>query len=133
MQHLTKPASPPVENFLKGNNIEPEKVLLEAWRPLVFTTRTASDQMIIAYLADEAEVGDWYFLAPITELRLSELQNGELPLRDAITCSWMWQCLHEPGGVIIWNVDLNDIPNVFLPLPGTPLLHEQDAMLVAGR
>ena len=110
--------------------MQPDEVLLEAWRPLVFTAHTTSGHNVLAYLADESEDGDWYFLAPIADAKLSELRTGALSIRDALTNSWMWQCLDDAVGVTLWSVEPTDVPDIFLPVPGTPLLPEQDAMLI---
>lgn len=131
MQHLAVPSGPEFPGILAGQRIEVIEALYEAERPVVFTTRSAHDQTLLAYVADESEAGTWYFLAPISQSRLAELREGALTLRDALCSSWLWQCLETKDTLQVWAVEAASVPSLFLPMPGTPLLPEHEAVLVA--
>lgn len=130
MPTLTKPALEPLGAVLPPGAIKVDESLYEAWQPLIFVTHDRNGQRMLAYLADETEDGEWYFLAPISAQRLDRLKDGALTIRDALLGSWIWQCLETAGSATVWSVEPETIPDAFLPLPGVPLLPEQEAVLI---
>lgn len=130
MQHLERPTTPELQAVLPTQHIEIIDSLYTAERPIVFITRSAHEQTMLGYVADDSQDGTWYFLAPISNARLSELRQGALTVRDALTGSWLWQCLEGLDGLHVWAVEPSSVPDIFLPSRGTPLLPEHEAAIV---
>lgn len=130
MQHLEKPSTLELQGVIPGRQIEIVECLYEAERPIVFIAHSTHQQTLLGYVADEAEDGTWYLLAPISQARLSELRQGALTVRDALMASWLWQCLEASDGLHVWAVEPASIPEDFLPARGTPLLPEHEAVIV---
>jgi len=127
--HLTIPTRDPLPAGLVAEPLPVLRVLYEAEMPIVYLTKTAQGQLLLAYVADDTADGTFTLLAPTTEELVDALENGSLSVHEAITNSWLW--LHLRGGQNsgLWTCDLKEIPADFLPLPGTMLLPEHEPVL----
>ena len=102
------------------------QVLYEAEQPVVFVTRTRQGQTMLAFVAAEDAIRQFMFLAPASQSVLDRLQSGALGVREALTESALWLLERDVsvGSTTLWSVSEADIPEGYLPRPGTPLLPE---------
>lgn len=102
------------------------QVLYEAEQPVVFVTRTRQGQTMLAFVAAEDAFRQFMFLAPASQSVLDRLQSGALGVREALTESALWLLERNVsvGSTTLWSVSDADIPEGYLPRPGTPLLPE---------
>ncbi|MFH0899724.1 MAG: hypothetical protein V2A73_03760 [Pseudomonadota bacterium] len=109
-----------------------ERVLYEAEIPVIFVMNTALGQSLLAYTAEELEDGAWLVLAPCGHAAIADLIDGRLPVRDALTGSWMWLARKVGESVTqMWAIEPTDLPDEHLPYPGTMLLPEKEPVLTA--
>jgi len=106
-----------------------DRVLYEAEAPVVFLTRSIQGLLLLAYVADETTEGTFTLLAPIARQQLVALERGAIPVRDALTASWLWLHISGSANRGLWKIDPADIPNDFLPRPGTTLLPVHEPVL----
>ncbi len=126
--HLRIPTSDRMPEGFLPQRLVLERILYDAEMPIVYTTRTPQGQQLLAYVADESELGTFTIVAPLSERTLAALESGAMSVRDALTSSCAW--LHVRGqNVGAWAVDLEHLPVGFLPMPGTPLLSDQEPVL----
>jgi hypothetical protein len=119
-----------VEPALLGS-MEVEEVLYEAETPVLFTTKTASGQPLLAYTTEEAADATWLVFAACTPRTIADLKSGRLAVREALTSSWMWLAQRTPDGKIskVWAITPDHLPQEHLPAPGTPLLPEHEPVI----
>jgi hypothetical protein len=129
---LTRPERASSSPSPIGEQLVVEEVLYEAERPVVFTTRSTAGQLLLAYVAADADDGAWYVLTACTQRLLEGLRSGRVPVRDALTSSWMWLVQEDASGKLlgIWSITEEELPEAHLPAPGTPLFPEHEAALV---
>lgn len=120
----------PLDIALLGSP-ESEEILCEAEIPFVYTLRSSFGERLIAYVADETPTTRWVVLAPCSDATLDELRAGRRALREVLTGSWMWLAALRPGHgwETAWAVSEDDLPPEHLPLPGTTLFAEAEAVL----
>ena len=109
--------------------MEIDEILYEAEGPVLFTTHNASGQLLLAYVADEAEDATWLVLSACAPHTLEALKRGSLAVRDALTSSWMWLVHRRPEASRAWVITPDHLPPAYLPAPSTPLLPEQEPVL----
>ena len=127
--HLNIPTSKELPiNELLDNPLPIDRILYEAEAPIVYLTHTKHGQLLLAYLADESTEGTITFLAPFSNRRCVLLEAGQLPVRDALTESWVWFHLSTQDSTKLWVQEPHEIPNEFLPMEGTPLLPEHKSV-----
>jgi hypothetical protein len=127
---LKEPSGNPMDPALLGR-AEIEEVLYEAEMPVLYTTRNAFGQLLLAYVADDAADAIWLVLAPCAPRAIGDLKQGRLAVREALTASWLWLALKVPEGTIkkVWAITPDDLPSEHLPAPGTPLLPEHEPVI----
>lgn len=110
-----------------------DHVLYEAEQPIIFVTHSKIGQPLLAYLAHEADDVNFIVLASASAAKIRMLEHGTLGVREAICSDWMWlaRCERIPDQSHIWSVVESDIPNDYLPVPGTPLLPEHTVVFAA--
>lgn len=110
-----------------------ERVLYEAEQPIVFLSKNAKRQLMLAYLANEDQDATFTILTPISWAQVRNLEAGVVSVREALTSSWMWLVRHEhrQPGADVWAVAEADIPQQYLPRHGTPLLPEHSIVFAA--
>jgi hypothetical protein len=120
--HLSVPNRDRLPAGLVPEPLEIYKVLYEAESPVVYVTKTLQGQLLLAYVSDDTQDGVFTLLAPMTPVSITSVERCSIPLRDALTASWLW--LHISGGNTngLWSVDVSNIPSDCLPLAGT-LVH----------
>ena len=125
---LARPEREPLDPSPLPERLVPEDVLYEAECPVVFTARSSGGQLLLAYAADDAPDGAWFIVTPLTARTLEALRRGALPLRDALTSSWMWLAHEGRDGRLdaVWAVEASELPDEHLPAPGVPLLPEHE-------
>ena len=110
-----------------------DRVLYEAEQPIIFVTHSKVGQPLLAYLAHEATDVSYMVLASASSAKIRMLEQGTLGVREAICSDWMW--LARFGRISdqaeIWSVIESDIPNDYLPVPGTPLFPEHTVVFAA--
>lgn len=119
-----------VDPTLLGS-VEVEEVLYEAETPVLYTTKTASGQPLLAYTAEEATDATWLVFTACTLRTIADLKSGRLAVREALTSSWMWLAQRTPDGTIVkvWAITPDHLPPDHLPAPGTPLLPEHEPVI----
>ncbi len=108
-----------------------DKILYEAETPIIYMSHTKYGQSLLAYLADESEEGIITLLAPVSDARCKALDAGYLSVREVLDESWLWFHFDKNKNEEVpefWAINTCDIPNDFLPLEGTPLLPEHEAV-----
>jgi hypothetical protein len=110
-----------------------DAVLYEAEQPIVFVSHTRQNQPVLAFLAYEAGEVATYLLAPTSPREVEMLKAGTVAVREALTSNWTWLVRHTHGdpGVDVWSVSAAEIPDLYLPVPGTPLLPEHEIVFSA--
>jgi WD40 repeat protein len=103
-------------------DLSPTLVLDEDIVVRLWLVRNAIGQEMLAYLADEQPGEDWIVLSPAGPNLVASLKDGTLPLRDALTATWMWlvRRTHE-GTLSAWSVDAATLGDIHLPRPGARL------------
>lgn len=127
--HLTIPDRDELPAGLLADSLPVERVLYEAEAPVVYLSKTAQGQDLLAYVADESEDGVFTLLAPISKEGIAALENGSLAVREALVSSWLWLHLSDGARGRVWAARMEDVPDLCLPLPGTPLRPEHEAVL----
>ncbi|MEW5927906.1 MAG: hypothetical protein AB1941_10495 [Gemmatimonadota bacterium] len=105
------------------------RVLYEAEFPIVYVSKTSHGQPLLAYVSDATTEGLFTLLAPVSEATIAELERGSLAVRDALVSSWLWLHVFDGENGRLWVTESGEIPDGFLPLPGTPLFAEHEAVL----
>lgn len=105
-------ASKQLPSELVDHPLPIEKVLYETVEPLIYLTKNRNGDAMLAYVADSAIT----LLTPITGEQIEALESCRLPVRDALTQSWMW-LYHEYSGSL-FEILLEGIPDDCLPVPG---------------
>lgn len=109
-----------------------ERVLYEAEEPIVYVTRSRSGQPLLAYVASHTPDASYIVLAPASPSKIRALESGEYSVRSAFVSDWTWLVRGAVDGQVqVWNVEESDIPDGYLPLPGTPLLPEHTVVFSA--
>jgi hypothetical protein len=110
-----------------------DRVLYEAEQPIVFLSHSVLGQPLIAYLADESDDYIEYILASASTSKIRMLERGSVGVREALCSDWMWLLRHkyEENKNVLWSVSESDIPDKYLPVPGTPLLPEHTVAFAA--
>ncbi len=85
-----------VDPALLGS-VEVEEVLYEAETPVLYTTKTASGQPLLAYTAEESTDATWLVFTACTPRTIADLKSGRLAVREALTSSWMWLAQRTPA------------------------------------
>ncbi len=121
---IGRPEREPLPAGLLGAELPVDEVLYEALAPIVYLTHTSQGQPLLAYVADDWGEDITTLLAPASPVIVTALKRGALGLREALASSWLW--MHRSTGVHadVWTVNLEDLPDSHLPLPGTALLPE---------
>lgn len=129
---LANPNAPALPSGLLGS-ATPERILYEAEEPVVFTLRSAQGQLLLAYLADASASSRWLLLVPCGQATLSALEQGRLPVLDALQSSWAWlaQVDEDDEWQGVWVVDWSKFPVAHLPKPGVLLLPEHERVRLA--
>lgn len=99
------------------------RVLYEAEQPIVYITKTQYGQEMLAYLASETRSHQFTILAPATARSISKLESGSIGVREAMIETWMWlaQETFSDRLLDVWRISAADIPEGYLPRPGTLL------------
>jgi len=107
-------------------SLAPARVIFEAEVPLLYTVAAPAGRELLVYLAETTAAGSWYILASCGKNTVTDMRNGKLTVREALTSSWMWLVYKkdDDGQVEAWAVDADDIPDEHLPVPGTLLFAE---------
>lgn len=110
-----------------------DRVLYETEQPIIFVTHSKFGQLLLAYLAYESSGVSCFVLASASSEKIRMLEHGTLGVREAICSDWMWLACFRPKSdqTDIWPVVESDIPNDYLPVPGTPLLPEHTVVFAA--
>jgi hypothetical protein len=103
-----------------------DEVLYEADYPILYITRTAQDQPLLAYVADDTAEGITTLLAPISSAQIDLLRCGGLGIREALTSSWLWMHFFDGERRRLWATTVDEIPAIHLPVAGTPLLPQHE-------
>ena len=103
-----------------------DRVLYEAEQPIIFLTHSTVGQPLLAYLAHETADFSYFVLASASSAKIRMLELGTIGVREAICSDWMWLARSNVtnSSAELWSVVEADIPNDYLPVPGTPLLPE---------
>lgn len=128
---VTAPTNRPAVDLGSLGAFTIDSVLYEAEEPIVFTISVDASRKLIGYLADHNTEGRWIIVAPCGPKTLTDLMSGSLPVREALTASWMWLVQvganHRP--IAAWTIDESTIPDGHLPHADLPLLAEHEAIL----
>lgn len=110
-----------------------DRVLYEAEQPIIYLSHSRYGQQLLVYLADEAADATYLILATTSLSEIQLIEQGVLGVREALCSDWMWiaRCAHGLQNFELWSVVEDDIPNEYLPTPGTPLLAEHSVVLSA--
>jgi len=110
-----------------------DRVLYEAEQPIVYLSHSKYGQHLLVYLANETTDASYLIIATTSISEVKMLEQGVLGVREALCSDWMWlaRCAHRPQKVELWTVVEDDIPNEYLPIPGTPLLPEHSVVFSA--
>lgn len=102
------------------------RVLYEAEQPVVYLTKNARGEEMLAYLAGETAENQFIIVVPAGRSLVSRLESGSIGIREALTDSWMWLVREDFGQQSnnVWSITESEIPPLNLPKPGTPLLPE---------
>jgi hypothetical protein len=102
------------------------RVLYEAEQPVVYLTKNAQGQEMLAYLAGETVDNQFTIVVPAARSLVSGLESGSIGIREALTDSWMWLVKEDfaAKSASVWSITESEIPASNLPKPGTPLLPE---------
>lgn len=128
---LTEPSSARAVDPALLGTAAVEEVLYEAEEPVIYTTRDASGQLLLAYVADQTPDATWLVLAACAPRVIEDLKRGRLAVRDALTASWMWLARRAPDGTLskAWAITPEHLPPEHLPAAGTPLLPEHEPVI----
>jgi hypothetical protein len=114
---VTAPTNRPAVDLGSLGAFTIDSVLYEAEEPIVFTISVDASRKLIGYLADHNTEGRWIIVAPCGPKTLTDLMSGSLPVREALTASWMWLVQvganHRP--IAAWTIDESTIPDGHLP------------------
>lgn len=110
-----------------------DRVLYEAEQPIVFLTHSASGQSLLAYLAHESDSSVDYILASASPRKVQQLEQGGVGVREALCADWMWILRYKAQDSTFgaWVVTESEIPDEYLPVPGTGLLPEHSVVFAA--
>lgn len=110
-----------------------DRVLYEAEQPIVFLTHSASGQSLLAYLAHESSSCVAYILASASPRKVQQLEQGGVDVREALCSDWMWILRYQAQSSTfgVWVVTESEIPDEYLPVPGTGLLPEHSVVFAA--
>jgi hypothetical protein len=110
-----------------------DRVLYEAEQPIVFLTHSTAGQPLLVYLAHEAADVSYFVLASASTAKIHMLEQGKIGVREAICSDWMWLARYGrmQDHAELWSVIEADIPNDYLPVPGTPLFPEHTVVFAA--
>ena len=105
--------------------LTPEEVLYEFDGPRLFTARSPDGDLLLAYLCDADEARARFVVVPTDPSIVSQLQDGALPVRDALSRAPLWLVDLEPQGVVeVLETAPADLPDEALPQPGVLLFPE---------
>ena len=112
-----------------------ERVLYEFDGPRIFTSRTREGALLLAYLCDQDGEVDRFLVAPANESEVAQLEQGALPVREALTRSWLWVVDRGRDGTLMhaWDCSGHALPADVLPAPGTPLLPQHVQKPIGSR
>lgn len=106
-------------------DLAPCEVLYEFEGPCIFTTRTPSGTLLLAYLSEEleAEARLGFILASTSEQTISELKAGDLSVLEALARGSLWRLTtnYARVPVALTSVLLSELPEHTLPAPGSML------------
>lgn len=102
-----------------ANQLKPERVLYSFEKPLIFTTRDSSNDLLLVYqCGEDDELGTNHFLiAPFDGERLADLTEGRMPVLEALSQPWLWYATGQIDEIATVNsCSLNSLPaDVMLP------------------
>ncbi len=128
---MTIPAtSETIDTAFLGSS-RPIEVLYEAECPIIYTIKTATGQLLLAYVADETEHHQMLLLTPCKQSIVSDLREGRCAVRDALLSSWLWlaKLAHNGEWSDVWSIDSSSVPEDYLPRPGTLLYPDLEPVL----
>lgn len=117
------------------SRLEPLEVLYEFDQPMIFTTTLPSLGLVLAYLvepADDGEFGGRFLAVPTNATMLADLRRGRMSVRDALLNSWLWLIDMDASGTAreAWHIDAEKLPGDILPEPGVMLSAELQPDLI---
>jgi hypothetical protein len=105
--------------------VKPVEVLDAFDGPLTFTFRNQNGVLLIANLCAVGVDASRYLVSETSDVAVSDLKNGLMPLRSALIRSPLWLIDVQPDGRVsgVWNTSLDTLPPEVIP--------ETDALLTA--
>lgn len=124
---------PKLPDGLFANPLPINEILYEAEQPVVFTTASIQGQELLAYLADETECSRFIVVAPAAQSSITKLKQGVIGVRESLSATWLWLVKEDTSVPTseAWTITESQIPDGYLPKPGTPLLPEFRPVLTA--
>lgn len=124
------PITPPDRDALPQGLLRAElpidELLYEADTPVLYVTHTVQGQPLLAYVADDSTQLTTTLLAPLSDGLLDALKRGALGVREALSSSWLWMHVSDGQHLDAWVTEIDEIPGLHLPVPGTPLFAEHE-------
>ncbi len=122
---------PPQEDKLVNDasrilgDLLPEEVLYEFEGPCIFTSRSASGNLLLAYLAEdiESEKSLHYLVATVTEESIDNLKHGRSSVKEVLTSGWLWlaELSYEHKIKKVFHIQEQELPEDMLPADETML------------
>jgi len=112
--------------------LTPERILDEYDGPRLFTTRTKDGNLLLAYQCAEDSEGERFLLVPASEQLVSEIENNQIALRDALQeRGWAWLIDRDRHGSLTSPVEVDPrlLPENALPKSGIRLSNDEAVML----
>jgi hypothetical protein len=123
---IATPARDPLPQGLLEADLVVDEMLYEVSTPIIYVTHTVQNQPLLAYVADDSGDFTTTLLAPLSSALLDEIKRGALGIREALSSSWLWMHVSNGQNSNIWVTAINEIPDLHLPIAGTPLLVEHE-------
>lgn len=103
-------------------DLDPREELysFDAW-PMIFTAKTKSGGLVLAYALEEMIGGIRYLVADTTEAEIVQLRRCELDVRDAILRRLRWVVEIDDAGRVSGARPALGLPEDALPEPGVKL------------
>lgn len=110
----------------------PLDILYEFDGPRIFSLRSRSGELLLAYLCDQVGNELVFLLAPTSQNAIHHLESGQMSVRDAIAQPWIWIIARDRHWSIVGckSSSFDDLPEAVLPERGVPLLADHIPLLV---
>jgi hypothetical protein len=104
-------------------SLEPVEVLFEVDGPRIFTCRSRSGELLLAYQCGEEKGSLRFLVVPFSPELEWQLTEGKINLREALTRprAWLVDLSYEWQPIRCWELQIENVPAQVLPAPGVML------------